>query len=135
MFLESRLIDLFSTLSLKILSYLKLQFKENIFSIRNINITIFYLLVKRSQLDEVQIFTLFIKNINTLLVFICNFEVEAISLFVLEFIIYSLKEVKIKLSSKYYKFLDVFNRFQANKFSLYRSYNYKIRLIDDFISL
>ena len=57
------------------------------------------------------------------------------NLFIIETITYNLKEVKTKLFSKYYRFLNVFDRFKANKLLSYRSYSYKIELINNFTSL
>jgi hypothetical protein len=39
-----------------------------------------------------------------------------------------IKEIRAKLPSEYYKFLDIFDRSKANKLPPYRSYNYKIEL-------
>ena len=135
-FSESRSINSFSmlsTLSSKILFRSKPQLKENIFSIRSVDAVAFYLLVKQSQSKRVEIFAISIKNINTQLIFFRDFKVEIISLFAIESAAYNLKEVKAKLSQKYYAFLDVFNRFQTNKLFSYRFYNYKIELINNFI--
>ncbi len=42
-----------------------------------------------------------------------------------------LKEVKAKLSSKYYDYLDVFNRAMTDQLSSHRFYDHKIKLIDE----
>jgi len=38
----------------------------------------------------------------------------------------NLEDIKVKLSSKYQNFLDVFDRAQADKLSSHRSYDHKI---------
>jgi len=43
----------------------------------------------------------------------------------------NLKDVKNKLSKKYYNFLDVFDRSKANKLSSYYSFDYKIKLVNN----
>jgi len=43
----------------------------------------------------------------------------------------NLKDIKVKLSSEYHEFLDVFDWAQSNKLSSHRFYDYKIELISD----
>ncbi len=43
----------------------------------------------------------------------------------------NLKDIKVKLSSKYHEFLDVFDRAQLNKLLSHRFYDHKIELISD----
>jgi len=42
-----------------------------------------------------------------------------------------LKEVKAKLSSKYYDYLDVFDRAMTDQLFSHRFYDHKIKLIDE----
>jgi len=42
-----------------------------------------------------------------------------------------LKDIKVKLSSKYHEFLNVFDRVQLNKLFFHCFYNHKIKLIND----
>jgi sugar-specific transcriptional regulator TrmB len=46
----------------------------------------------------------------------------------------NLKDIKVKLLSKYQNFLDIFDRAQADKLSSYHSYDHKIELISDVMS-
>ncbi len=46
----------------------------------------------------------------------------------------NLKDIKVKLSLKYQNFLNVFDRAQVNKLSSHRSYDHKIKLINDVTS-
>ncbi len=46
----------------------------------------------------------------------------------------NLEDIKVKLSSKYQDFLNVFDRVQADKLSSHRSYNHKIELTSDVTS-
>jgi len=43
----------------------------------------------------------------------------------------NLEDIKVKLSSEYQKFLNVFDRAQANKLSFHRFYDHKIELTSD----
>ena len=43
----------------------------------------------------------------------------------------NLKNIKVKLSSEYHEFLDVFDRVQSNKLLSHRFYDHKIELISD----
>jgi len=43
----------------------------------------------------------------------------------------NLKDIKVKLLSKYHKFLNVFDRAQSNKLLSHRFYDHKIELIND----
>ncbi len=43
----------------------------------------------------------------------------------------NLEDIKVKLSSEYQEFLDVFDRAQADKLSSHRSYDHKIKLTSD----
>ena len=47
------------------------------------------------------------------------------------FEILSLKNIKKKLSKKYYNYLNVFNRIKINNLSLYRFYNHKLKFLND----
>jgi len=58
-------------------------------------------------------------NLNTLNVFSINETTQ------------NLKDIKAKLSSKYYEFLDVFDQAQLNKLFFHCFYDYKIKLIND----
>ncbi len=46
----------------------------------------------------------------------------------------NLEDIKVKLSSKYQNFLDVFDRAQVDKLSSHRSYDHKIELTNDVTS-
>ncbi len=46
----------------------------------------------------------------------------------------NLEDIKVKLSSEYQKFLDVFDQAQADKLSSHRSYDHKIELTSDEMS-
>ncbi len=46
----------------------------------------------------------------------------------------NLEDIKVKLSSKYQDFLDVFDRAQVDKLSSHRSYDHKIELTNNVTS-
>jgi len=59
----------------------------------------------------------------------CNLNVLNISL--INETTQNLKDIKVKLSSEYHEFLDVFDQAQSNKLFFHYFYNHKIELISD----
>jgi len=59
----------------------------------------------------------------------CNLNVLNISL--INEMTQNLKDIKVKLSSKYHEFLNVFDRAQLNKLLSHHFYDHKIELISD----
>jgi len=84
------------------------------------------MLVKQS---DVKIFAVIILKIDRLITTVENKseEVNLHELFHAE----ALKQVKIKLFSEYYDYLDIFNRAMINQLSLHRFYDHKIELINE----
>ena len=79
--------------------------------------------------EEVQIFTMSMKNIDKQLALDQECHVKEIS------IKHSgsqhLKEVHQQLPAEYHEYLNVFDRFQASKLPPHRSYDHKIKLAGD----
>ncbi len=59
----------------------------------------------------------------------CNLNI--LNIFSINEMTQNLKDIKVKLSSKYHEFLNVFDRAQLNKLFSYHFYDHKIELISD----
>jgi len=99
--------------------------------IQNINIVFFQALVKRKKKNQTEIFAMFIKDIDRKIVYNTQCKLDVINVFSVDEMTQNLEDIKVKLSSKYQNFLDVFDRAQADKLSSHRSYDHKIELTDD----
>jgi len=77
---------------------------------------------------------MFIEDINRKIVYNTQCDLDVINVFLIDKMIQNLEDIKIKLSSKYQNFLDVFDRAQADKLSSHHSYNHKIELTSDVTS-
>jgi len=84
------------------------------------------MLAKRS---DVKIFTVIVSKIDRLII-TAEDKPEGINLHELSHA-EALKQVKVKLSSEYYDYLDVFDRAMTNQLLSYRFYDHKIKLIDE----
>ena len=80
---------------------------EQSFSIHNMNAESFNLLVRQ---QEVQIFVMFMKNIDQQLQFDVKSQMKLISLNNVEIAAVNLQNIKKKLLSEYHDYLDVFDR-------------------------
>jgi predicted DCC family thiol-disulfide oxidoreductase YuxK len=78
---------------------------------------------------------MFIKNIDREIVYNTQCNLDVINVSFINETTQNLKNIKVKLSSKYQNFLDVFNRAQIDKLSSHHSYDHKIKLTSDVISL
>ncbi len=74
---------------------------------------------------------MFIENIDRKIVYNTQCKLDVINVFSINETTQNLEDIKVKLSSKYQNFLDVFDWAQADKLSSHRSYDYKIELISD----
>ncbi len=104
------------------------------FSIQNIDIISFQALVKRKKKNQIEIFAMFIKDINRKIIFNTQCELDVINVFSVDETTQNLEDIKVKQSLKYQDFLDIFDRVQADKLSSHRSYNHKIELTSDVTS-
>ncbi len=59
----------------------------------------------------------------------CNLNV--LNIFSINEMTQNLKDIKVKLSSKYHEFLDVFDQVQLNKLLFHCFYDHKIELISN----
>jgi len=101
------------------------------FLIQNIDIIFFQALINRKKKNQTEIFAMFIKDINRKIVYNTQCELDVINIFSVNEMTQNLEDIKIKLSSKYQNFLDVFDRAQADKLSSHHSYDHKIKLTSD----
>ena len=81
------------------------------FFIYNVNAKSFDLFVKQ---QEVQIFIMFIKDIDQQLQFDVKNQMKSINLNNVEIVVVNLQNIKKKLFSKYHDYFDVFDRVQIN---------------------
>ena len=70
-------------------------------------------------------------NINKEIAYNTQCDLNALNVSSINETTQNLKDFKAKLSSKYYEFLNVFDRAQLNKLLSHRFYNHKIELISD----
>jgi len=70
-------------------------------------------------------------NINKEIAYNTQCNLNALNVSSIDETTQNLKDIKAKLSSKYYEFLDVFDRAQLNKLSSHHFYNHKIELINN----
>ncbi len=101
------------------------------FSIQSINIASFKTLLNHLKKNQTEVFTLFMKNIDREIAYNTQCNLNALNVSFIKKTTQNLKAIKVKLSSKYHDFLNVFDRAQLNKLLSYRFYDHKIELIND----
>ncbi len=92
----------------------------------------FKTLLNRSKKNKIEVFALFMTNINRKIAYNTQCDLNALNVSSIDETTQNLKVIKAKLSSKYHEFLDVFDRAQSNKLFSHRFYDHKIELISDF---
>ncbi len=115
----------------KISMMLKRFVRKELFSIRSIDAASFKTLLNRSKKNKIEVFALFMTNINREIAYNTQCDLNALNVSSINETTQNLKDIKAKLSSKYHEFLDVFDRAQSNKLPSHRSYDHKIELISD----
>jgi len=129
---------IFSAAHSKIFKMLKHSvsfFQKKSFLIQNIDIVSFQALVKRKKKNQTKIFAMFIKDIDRKIVYNTQCKLDVINIFSVNETTQNLEDIKVKLSSKYQNFLNIFDRAQADKLSSYHLYDHKIKLTSDVTSL
>jgi len=127
----SRLSLLSSIIQTKISMMLKRLVREESFLIWSINAALFKTLLNHSKRDKIEIFALFMTNINKEIAYNTQCNLNALNISSINETTQNLKDIKAKLSSKYHEFLDVFDRVQLNKLFSHCFYDHKIELISD----
>ncbi len=74
---------------------------------------------------------MFIKDIDREIIYNIQCKLNVINVFSVNEMTQNLEDIKVKLSSKYQNFLDIFDWVQADKLSSHHSYDHKIELIND----
>jgi len=118
----------------KILKHSVSIIQKESFLIQNINIISFQALVKRKKKNQIEIFAMFIEDIDRKIIYNTQCKLDVINVFSVNETTQNLEDIKVKLSSKYQDFLDVFDRAQADKLSSHHSYYHKIKLTSDVTS-
>ncbi len=77
---------------------------------------------------------MFIKDIDRKIIYNTQCKLDVINVFSVNETTQNLEDIKVKLSSKYQNFLDVFDQAQADKLSSYHLYDHKIDLTSDVTS-
>jgi len=105
--------------------------KKESFLIRSINAASFKTLLNWSKKNQTEVFVLFMTDIDREITYNtqCNLNVLNVSL--INEMTQNLKDIKVKLSSEYHEFLDVFDQAQLNKILFHHFYDHKIELISD----
>ncbi len=110
---------------------LKQLVREKSFSIQSINAASFKTLLNYSKKNKIEVFALFMMNINREMMYNTQCDLNALNISSINETTQNLKDIKAKLSSKYHEFLDVFDQTQLNKLSSHHFYDHKIELISD----
>ncbi len=101
------------------------------FSIQSIDVASFKTLLNRSKKNKIEVFALFMMNINKEIAYNTQCDLNALNVSSINEMTQNLEDIKAKLSSKYHEFLDVFDRAQSNKLFSHRFYDHKIELTSD----
>jgi len=101
------------------------------FLIQNIDVVFFQALVKWKKKNQTEIFAMFIEDIDREIIYNTQCKLDVINVFSVNETTQNLEDIKVKLSSKYQNFLDVFDQAQADKLSSHHSYDHKIKLTSD----
>jgi len=99
--------------------------------IQSIDAASFKTLLNCSKRNKIEIFALFMMNINRKIAYNTQCDLNALNISSINEMTQNLKDIKAKLSLKYHEFLDVFDRAQSNKLLSYHFYDHKIELIND----
>jgi len=110
---------------------ISITIQKESFSIQSINITSFKTLLNHSKKNKIEVFALFMMNINKEIAYNTQCNLNALNVSLINEMTQNLKDIKAKLSSKYHEFLNVFDRVQLNKLLFHRFYDHKIELIND----
>ncbi len=88
---------------------LKRLIRKESFLIQSINAASFKTLLNHSKKNKIKVFALFMMNINRKIAYNTQCDLNALNVFSINEMTQNLKDIKAKLSSKYYEFLDVFD--------------------------
>ncbi len=117
--------------ALKVLQRLTSTALKKNFSMFNVKIASFHALIKWSKKNCIEIFVMLIKDIDRKIVYNTQCKLNVLDVAFINASAQNLEDIKVKLSSKYQNFLDVFNQAQVDKLSSHRSYDHKIKLTNN----
>ena len=113
---------------IRILSQRRSNSNEQFFFIHSVNAESFDLLVKQR---EVQIFIMFMKDIDQQFQFDMKSQVKSINLNNVEIVVVNLQNIKKKLFFEYHDYFDVFDRAHVNQLFSHRNNDHKIEFLND----
>ena len=93
----------------KILKHSVSIIQKESFSIQNINVVSFQALVKRKKKNQTEIFAISIEDIIRKIIYNTQCKLDVINVFSVDEMTQNLEDIKVKLSSKYQNFLNVFD--------------------------
>ncbi len=105
--------------------------KKESFLIQSIDAALFKTLLNWSKKNQTEIFVLFMTDIDKEITYNTQCNLNVLNDSAINKITQNLKDIKVKLSSEYHEFLNVFDRAQLNKLLSHRFYDHKIELISD----
>ncbi len=111
--------------------FISITAQKESFSIQSINAASFKTLLNHSKRNKIKVFALFMININRKIAYNTQCNLNALNVSSINEMTQNLKDIKAKLSSKYHKFLNVFDWAQSNKLSFHHFYDHKIELISN----
>ncbi len=111
--------------------FVSITAQKESFSIQNIDVASFKTLLNRSKKNKIEVFALFMTNINRKIAYNTQCNLNALNVFSIDETTQNLEDIKAKLLLKYHEFLDVFDRAQSNKLLSHRFYDHKIELTSD----
>ncbi len=118
----------------KVLQRLTSTASKKNFSMFSMRAAFFHALIKWSKKNCIEIFVMLIEDIDREIVYNTQCELNVLDVAFIDASAQNLKDIKVKLSSKYQNFLDVFDWAQVNKLSSHRSYDHKIEFTNDVTS-
>jgi len=118
----------------KVLQRLTSTASKKNFSMFSVKAASFHALIKQSKKNRIEIFIMSIEDIDRKIVYNTQCELNVLDVAFIDASAQNLEDIKVKLSSKYQNFLDVFDRAQVDKLSFHRSYDHKIELTNDVTS-
>ncbi len=105
--------------------------KKESFLIWSIDAASFKTLLNWSKKNQTEVFALFMTDIDREITYNTQCNLNVLNVSSINETTQNLKDIKVKLLSKYHKFLNVFDRAQSNKLLSHRFYDHKIELIND----
>jgi len=107
--------------------------KKN-FSMFSVKTASFHALIKWSKKNCIEIFAMSIEDIDREIVYNTQCKLNVLNVAFINASAQNLEDIKVKLSSKYQNFINMFDRAQVNKLSSHHSYDHKIKLTNDITS-